>query len=212
MPILIVRRVKVSLKLFRWSVSFLITYGFNVNVTMTGNSFFATPPVTLTALVAALTALQSAAVKTAQTGGPGTTAAMKAAQETVINLLTALRHYVEDIANEPINTGNATVIILSAGMLVKSFNPRQKQGYALLPGKLFGTVDVTAEAVQRGVHEWQYSVSLGPLQVWSGLPSTTKAKTTITGLTSATVVYVRHRAILKGGPTNWDAVLSVIVP
>ncbi len=211
MPVLIVKRVKVSLELFRMSVSLLVTYASNIFTSMSPNLLFPLPPVTMLALQTAYLNLQMAAVAAA-TGGPEQTADMKAKREVLINLLTTLGHYVEDIANEPANAADATVIILSAGMKTKAFTPRQKQVFKVLPGKLVGTVDMKAAAVKRGTHEWQYTLSPGEVGSWIALPPTTKAHSTIIGLTSGTQVYGRHRAVLKTGPTDWDSQLSVVVP
>ena len=211
MPVLIVKRVKVSLELFRMSVSFLVTYASNVYTAMLPNLLFPLPPVTMLALQTAYINLQNSAVAAA-TGGPEQTADMKAKREILINLLTTLGHYVEDIANTPVNAPDASVIILSAGMKTKGFTPRQKQVFAVFGGMLVGTVLAKAAAVRRGTHEWQYTLSPGEVGSWIALPNTTKAHTTIPGLTSATVVYVRHRTDLKTGPTNWDPQLTVVVP
>ena len=211
MPVLIVKRVKVSLELFRMSVSFLVTYASNVYTAMLPNLLFPLPPVTMLALQTAYINLQNSAVAAA-TGGPEQTADMKAKREILINLLTLLGSYVEGIANMPANAPDASVVILSAGMKVRGFTPRQKQVFDVMGGTLFGTVTMKAARAIRGTHEWQYTFS--PLEVgsWVSLPPTTKAHTTVTGLTSGTVFYGRHRAILKTGPTNWDAQLTVVVP
>ena len=207
-------RFKVVLELARKSVEQLLNFSNNVLDKVTGNSFFATPHPLLADVSTAIADLTTAAA--AAVGGSQVQVTERNVKRlTLENLLTELGHYVEDIANEP---GNAVPedlpvqIIESAGMKVKRVAIKQKQIFAVVAGRLTGTVAATAEAVRHGFHEWQYTTTPDDESSWIDLTSTTKAKTIVEDLTSGSRVYVRHRAVLKTGPEDWTSPINVIVP
>lgn len=202
---------KTNLHLDRMSVVQLIGYSLHVVTRMTGNTYFTTPSPALSAVTSAISALQTA-YDNAQGAGPAQTAVMHQKRAALELLMTALGHYVEDRANDPANiiVGSETVI-LSAGMNVKSVNPRQKVVFSVVPGEFPGTVELTAPSVKRGTHEWQYSPDAGNPDTWISADPTTKAAVIIAGLTSFKRYYFRHRVVLKSGPSVWDAPINVVV-
>ena len=205
------KRVKVNLGLKGMSVVRLIQFALHVATKMTGNLFFGTPSPTLVKISAAATSLQSA-FNLATGGGPQQTAVMNSAREVMETLLTAEGHYVEDVANDPVNSvTGAAPIILSAGMNVKGFSPRQKRVFAVHRGALSGTVILEAKHVQRGSHEWQYTLDASDPNSWVDAEPSVQATTLVSGLDSAKGYFFRHRSVLKGGPTAWDGTIDIIV-
>ena len=60
-----------------------------------------------------------------------------------------------------------------------------------------------------GINEWQMSTDR---TIWTNLPATLMAKTTVSGLTPATTIYFRHRPVVKGTtPSGWSQIVSIIV-
>src|ERR1051325_1886645 len=149
------RRIKVSLGLSRMSVPEVIAFASEVVLKMTGNAFFTTPSPALVKITNGASALQTA-FNNAQGGGTQQTAIMRQKREALETMLIAEGHYVEDVANDPVNAATgAEAIILSAGLAVKSFSPHQKRVFAVVRGEQPGTVILTAERAKRGFHEWQ---------------------------------------------------------
>jgi len=207
-------RFKVVLELARKSVEQLLNYSNNVVTSVNTNPFFATPHPSLADISTAISELTTAAAA-AIAGSQVETTERNVKRLTLENLLTEFGHYVEDVANEP---GNAVPedlpiqIIESAGMKVKRATIRQKQIFAVVAGRLDGSLVATAETVKRGFHEWQYTITPLNESSWIIATPTTRAKIILSGLTRGQLVYVRHRAVLKSGPENWAVANAVIVP
>lgn len=202
---------KVSLGLKEKSVPELIAFAFHVVSKMFENAFFPSPAPALKKVTDAAMELQKAFDK-AQGAGPEQTAIMHQKRETMETLLTAEGHYVEDVANDPENkiTG-PEVIILSAGMSVKHFTPRQKQVFEVSMGDKPGTVVLVAERVERGTHEWEYSLDPSDASGWIEVDPTSKATVTITGLESGKRYFFRHRSVSSDGTSAWDGTIDMIV-
>ncbi len=117
--------------------------------------------------------------------------------------------YVETVANA--DPSNAAAIAMSAGMVIKKQPVTTKNDLDFRKSAVSGSVVVMARvgSRQKEAHEWEYSVDGG--KTWLTLPTTTQAKTTITGLTSGTSVQVRHRAVSNTGITAWSDAASSMV-
>jgi len=71
-------------------------------------------------------------------------------------------------------------------------------------------VHVVAKATKGAkLNDWQYSVDGG--KTWVSIPSTTKAKTTISGLTPGVEVTYRQRVQTKAGAQDWSQPISALV-
>ena len=205
------KRVKVNLGLKGMSVVELIGFALHVILKMTGNILFGTPSPALVKLSNAAAALQNA-FNLATGGGPQQTAVMRKAREVMETLLIAEGHYVEDVANDPVNSvTGADAVILNAGMDVKSFQPRKKRVFMVNRGAMSGTVILGAIHVQRGSHEWQYTLDISNPASWVDVDPTIQATTIVSGLESTKKYFFRHRSVLKGGPTAWEGVIDIIV-
>ena len=193
------------------SVTELIGFAVHVVTKMTANIFFPIPSPSLASVTASATALNTA-YDQATGGGPAQTSVMRQKREALETLLIAEAHTVEDIANAPANAATgAEAIILSAGMSVKSFQPRQKRVFAVQLGDMPGTVMLEAEHLVRGSHEWQYSLDVSNLTAWVDVDPSIRATTTIGGLVSLKHYFFRHRSILKDGPTPWEYPIEITV-
>ncbi len=193
------------------SVPELLGYSTHVVTKMTGNPHFSIPSPALVKITNATTLLQKA-YDLAQGAGPAQTATMRQERRKLETLLTAMGHYVEDVAND---TANANVgeapIILSSGMETKAFTLRPRQTFSIVRGEMPGTIQVLAESVPRGSHEWQYTTDIAESTGWIDGEPTVQAHTTFTGLESGKRYFFRHRTVLPRGPSPWSDPQGVIV-
>lgn len=198
------KRVKVANQLYNLNDGALHARGTTFVTKISGNPFFATP---IPALLTITTALADfmAAINAAVNRDKQLVEAKNAKRETVLNLLAALGNYVEDVANDPASApATPAEVIESAGMRPRPFVARGKQVWEVFRGVFSGTVKLFAAAIKRGIHEWQYTSTPLDEDSWISLPSTTKARTTISGLTPMTYVYCRHRTVTKNGTSDWE--------
>jgi hypothetical protein len=208
---LFIMKKKVKLSMASMNVPELLTYATHVVTKMTGNLFFPSPTPTL-AKVSTATNNLSIAYNAALGAGPTQTAVVNQNRELLELLMTSLGYYVESIANDPANaTTGPEAIILSAGFEIKQTTPRQKQVFSIEHGELSGSIVLLATGLDFGSHDWQYSLQDTQPVVWISVASTTKATTTISNLEVGKRYYVRHRAILKDGPTDWEDALNIVV-
>jgi hypothetical protein len=123
--------------------------------------------------------------------------------------LEALKTYVQNVVDSS-NPANSASIIGSAGMSVRTVTLHDKPDLAVEQGSVSGTVTITARAAaKKAAYNWQYSLDQ---KTWTSLPQTLKAKTGVSGLTSATVYYFRSQALTpKGGESDWGQVVSLLV-
>ncbi len=117
--------------------------------------------------------------------------------------------YVQGLVDA--DPANAATIAQSAGLSLRKVGVRSKAELSAKPNKTTsGSVDLVAKLGDvHASHEWQYSTDGG--KTWTTTTSTLQSKTTITGLTPATTVLFRHRAITKTGPDAWSQPVSMIV-
>jgi hypothetical protein len=174
---------------------------------MTGNPSFPSPFPTLATVTsdsAALTSVQAVALTRAK----GAAAERNAKLAIVVADLKLLAAYVQSVADG--GPANAISIIESAGMSV--MKPREttpKQDLALKHGAVSGIVLVLAKAQgPHAAYEWQWSTDG---KTWTSLPTTIQAKTSITGLTPGTTIYVRHAVVTKTGVGDFGQVASMMV-
>jgi hypothetical protein len=104
---------------------------------------------------------------------------------------------------------NAESIITLCGLHIKKTAVVNKESFSVAHGQVSGQILLSAKSKgPRTANEWQMS---DDGIVWTVLPSTLKAKTTVDGLTPPDKKYFRHRSLTKDGYTGWSAVLSIIV-
>jgi hypothetical protein len=164
-----------------------------------------TPPlVQLSNDISAFDAAQTAALTRAK----GAAQKRNAAMAEVVADLDLLRAYVQTVANS--DPANALTIAHSAGMDLRKTPARTKNDLNAKPGTVSGSVAVSAKvAGVRSSHNWEYSTDGG--KTWLVWSQSLQGKTTITGLTPASFVLVRHQAVTKAGPQDWSQPISVLV-
>ena len=127
---------------------------------------------------------------------------------TLVTLLEELRTYVQSTADA--SPENGPSIIQSAGLALRKTPVKAPRGFVARPGPVSGTAKIVAPAVaRRASYEWQYSNDGG--KTWLAMPSTLQAKTTLTGLTPASTVQYRYRAVTRKGEGDWSQPVSMIV-
>ena len=145
-----------------------------------------------------------------------------AAREVQVNALWAAMHtersVVQAIADA--NAARAASIIQNGGLLLYGVNVPSKPLLAVEAGRQSGTLECVVNVGllvgtgatkpnQNRFFNWQYT--LDGSKSFVGVPSTTKGKTTIAGLTSVTLVGVRVSLTNGDGPGPWSPVVYAVV-
>jgi hypothetical protein len=198
-------RSVVVLKLPR-PVPALVTLAQAIVQAMTGNASFPTPEPALATVTAAVTSLESAEVAS-KARTKGATAVRDDQRTALVTLLDQLKAYVQKIADANVET--AAAIIESAGMAVRKTPVRSKRVFAVKQASVSGAAVLTVpRAAARASYEWEYGIDG---KTWQLATATLKAKTTIAGLTPATMYYFRYCAVTKAGVSDWSQVVSLVV-
>jgi hypothetical protein len=171
---------------------------------MTGNEYFPTPSPDLKTISRLSEELQLA-YEISREGTKEQTALMYAKEFELDTQLNVLGSYVEAIANNDSDVGDA--IIFSAGMDVKGKASRQEQVFEVKNTAYAGIVDATSSAEPRASYLWEYSLDQ---ENWSVGSVSNKANTTIKGLTPGKRYYFRV-AIVKGEQGPWQGPIDLIV-
>jgi hypothetical protein len=184
-----------------------------VKTAMTGNANFTTPNPSLTTLGAAGTTLRAkiAAVESARAALALAVADADAAAETAMNLLNQEAAYVQT------TSGGDPVKIQSSGYDVQSdggpIHMTQVQNLHAATGDSPGEVDVNWNKTD-GAKSYEIQTTTDPNtpSSWAFKDTSTKSKATLTGLTSATRVWVRVRAIGANDKGGWSDPAETVVP
>jgi len=185
----------------------LVKTGETIVTAMTSNAAFATPTPPLATVGSALTKLDSAETAT-KTRAKGTKEARDAARVEVVQLLHALKAYVQTVADATPDQSEA--IIASAGMSSKKKAVHDKPPFAVKVGPTSGTVRVSVKAAaRRASYEWEWSSD--GAKTWTLVPPSLQSKTTIPGLPAGTTCQFRYRAVTRTGAGDWSQPLSFLV-
>ena len=127
--------------------------------------------------------------------------------------LSQLAGYVEAAS------GGDAAKILSAGMDVRADRtppsvPPQATNLVLTAGDFPGTLDAMCDSQGPTAKSYEWQVSPDPMTEsgWATKLTTTKSSATLPGLTSATKVWVRVRALGAAGPGPWSDPATKTVP
>jgi hypothetical protein len=174
---------------------------------MANSPHFPSPTPSLAVLAAALAQLGHAQTAVlSRTRGTRETRDEKHAK--LVTLLQQLERYVQSVADG--NPDAAVSIIESAGMSVKRPAVQAKPPFAVKPGRVSGSVQLTVcSAGDRAAYYWQWSTDGGV--EWRDAPATTQAKTAIAGLPVANMCWFRVRVVTKDGEQDWSQPLSNLV-
>ena len=172
---------------------------------MTGNAYVTAPVPALAQVTKDIDALDLAN-QAALKGPKGSAKARNNALLVVKSDMRQLTGCVQVVCDSDIT--HAQTIIESCGMSVAKKAVRDKADLAVKYGAVSGLALLIARAFKgRGLHGWQMSTDE---KTWTDLPATTKASTSVTGLTPATVYYFRHRTYTKVGYSDWSSVVTFI--
>jgi hypothetical protein len=106
------------------------------------------------------------------------------------------------------NPERATAIIESAGFRVSKRAPKVKPPIAARYGKVPAVAILDAKApTRKATYFWSMSTDQ---KTWVDLPQTMVHKTTVPGLTAATVYYFRVRTLTTAGMSEWSMVATFI--
>jgi hypothetical protein len=174
---------------------------------MSGNPRFPSPSPTLAIVAAALADLVKAQ-SAAATRTKGAVETRNAKRAALLLLVDALRANVQLIADA--DPENSAAIIQSAGMGVHKVTAPPKRAFAVLQGRVSGSVDVTAPVVaRRASYDWQWSTDGG--KTWQSAPSTTRSRTSLTGFAAGSTASFRFRGNTKAGDGEWSQVVTFFV-
>ncbi|HTQ46927.1 MAG TPA: hypothetical protein VMI75_29435 [Polyangiaceae bacterium] len=174
---------------------------------LTNNANFTTPVPALSAVAAALAALQSAESQ-ALSRLKGAVVARNDKKAALVALLQQLRSYIQTTADA--DPENSAAIIKSSGLPVKKVPVHKPRVFTVKPGAVSGSVElVTATAARRASYLWGYSIDGG--KTWIEVGPTLQAKTTVSGLPVGTSVQFRYRGVTKTGGTDWSQPISFLV-
>jgi hypothetical protein len=174
---------------------------------MTGNPAFPSPVPALATITTALNELQVAQAA-ALTRAKGTASVRNEKRTTLVQLLMHLKSYIQTRVDANPDAGAS--IIESAGVALRKTAVRRARVFVARVGANSGTANVVApSAGHRASYEWEYSVDGG--KTWTLAAPTMKAKTTVNGLPTATVVQFRYRAVTPTAVSDWSAPASLLV-
>ncbi len=201
-----VQRSLVTLSLPR-RVPAIITYVQAVLAAMTNNPNFPTPLPALSAVSAALTALQSAESQ-ALSRMKGAVVVRNDKKAALVALLQALRAYIQTTADA--DPENSAAIIKSSGLPLKKVAVHKPRVFTIKPGAMSGSVEMlAASAARRASYLWGYSIDGG--KTWTEVGPTLQAKTTVSGLPVGTMVQFRYRGVTRTGAADWSQPISFLV-
>ena len=201
-----IHRSIASLNLSPSKVPALVTYAQGIVKGMTGNPAFPNVAPALTAVTTAINDLQTAETA-ALARTKGAVAVRNDKRAALVVLLQQLRGDVQAAADA--NVENGASIIQGAGMGVRKTPTRAPRTFEAKPGTVSGSAKLVAASAGRASYEWQYSIDGG--KTWVIAPATLQAKTTIPGLTPASTVQFKYRAVTKTGEGDWSQAVSLIV-
>jgi hypothetical protein len=176
-----------------------------VNAMQSNAKIFTSPSPSFTQTLADIQALEDA--QTAFKNHVGTKAVRDDKLKIVANDMQQHHGYVQQLVNA--SPAEAATIAAAASMTLRNPPARHKSDLAVKHVGS-GTVKLTARGEKLAhAHNWQLSTDGG--KTWVDAPDTTRASTTITGLTPGANVMYRHRVLTKAGPGDWSQAIAAIV-
>jgi hypothetical protein len=186
----------------------LLTYGKAVHDAMEGNANFPSPNPPLHVFKANLNALDDAETKAAGRG-VGAVMSRDAAKKYVVNDLFHLCDYVQGVAETIPLPEAAAAVITSAFMKVRKVPQRVTPEFSAKNTGVPGQVALAARPVAPvASYYWEHSLDQ---EVWTPVPETLQASTTVDGLPWAKVSYFRFRALTRTGKGDYSQVVSLLV-
>ena len=138
----------------------------------------------------------------------GTVGARNAARAALVTALRAVHAFVQQTADASPENGEA--IITSTSLTVRKTSARSKAPFAIVQGPISESAHLSVKSAgPRAAYDWEWSGDGG--KAWMQAPSTTSAKTVITGLPAGTTVQFRFRSVTPKGQTDWCQPVSFLV-
>jgi hypothetical protein len=185
-----------------------ITYVRCVNVALMGNPSFPNPTPSLDVFAANIGKLEEAETRAA-TRAQGAVAQRDAAKHQVKEDLGQLRAYVQSVVAANATPANAAAMVESAGMHLKKATTRKVSDISAQNGDVSGKVILAAKSQGPSVvYSWEYSLDQA---TWTPVPNTMKARTVLSGLTSASTYFFRFRTFTRAGQQGYSQVVSLLV-
>ncbi|HKR05665.1 MAG TPA: hypothetical protein VJY62_13605 [Bacteroidia bacterium] len=145
----------------------------------------------------------------AKTRVQGAAAARDLKYDKSLDDLNSMLAYVQNLADLSKDTATAISIIEAAGFGVKNRGVRVKPPLEAKQGEISGTVKLIAKAAgKRASYNWRKSPDG---TAWTELPPTLQAKTSVNGFVPGSAAYFSYQPVLKTGPENWSATVSIMV-
>jgi hypothetical protein len=190
------------------STKALITYARCVNVALLGNPSFPTPTPPLDVFAANIGKLEQAETKAA-TRAQGAVAERDFAEHLVKEDLGQLRAYVQSVVVTKATPANAAAMVESACMHMRKTSTRKVPDISAQNGDVSGRVILAAKSHGPSVlYSWEYSQDQA---TWTPVPDTMKARTVVSGLTSASTYFFRFRTFTRAGQQGYSQVVSLLV-
>lgn len=202
------KRVIVVLKLHKLSVPKKIEKARFIVSSMSGNERFPNPSPGLNVIQERASALEGAYIA-AQGGGTDDTALMYVREDELDKALIKLGHYVEDIANENIETAEA--IILSAGMEPKKDPVHTAREFNVKNSGFPGRVEMETKYLDRASYIWEYTITPDDPASWKTAGTSIKASFVKDGLTPETHYFFRVATVTKDGQGPWSREFELLV-
>ena len=162
-------------------------------------------PIPYTSLQTLITNFQSAVVA-AKSGTPTATSIMHEKERLLVSAFNFVRAHVEMVAN---SVADPETTIVSAGMTVIPSGGFSAVSELTLLALGDGKIQIKIPKVTNE-KAYVFEISTDGT-TWSEIISTTVTKTTISGQTPETKIYIRYYAINKTGKTSYSVVKNIIV-
>ena len=189
----------------------VLSRGYSVQTSLTGNTNYPALPVDLTALKTALDTF-SALIAEALDGSKKVIAQKNKQRTAVTKMLRLLGRYVEVTCN-----GDMAIFETSgfqaAPTTKKTTPPLTEKIRKVAHGANSGEIDIWLKAVAKASsYEFRYAVAnAGAATTWTTMPlSSVKAPIALKGLTPATTYLFQARALVKDTFTDWSDSVSFI--
>jgi hypothetical protein len=186
--------------------------GFTANVAM-----FASPPITMAAFLAVITALVIAQQNATGTKARGAASLRDTKRDAVWTAMDSLRAYIQGLA-DVVSADSAASLIEAGGLLVAATATHQKAPLTATLNATPGFVKLDANASlltgraaasKRVTFNWQWSADSG--KTWNNAGSTPYASTEVTGLTPMTTYSFRVSVTIGKVTEAWSQAVSLLV-
>jgi len=175
---------------------------------LNNSAIFTAPTPTVPSVTTSVNNLETAEIL-ASTRVAGSVSARDLKYDVVLKAVHGLLNYVQNLADNAPDEATAISIITASGFDLKNAGIRVKAPIAVKNGAVSGSVLISAKSAgARTSYNWRYSVDN---VTWIELPTTIQAKTTVSGLTPATIVHFQCRSITKTGAGNWSQTMIIVV-